>query len=82
MLQDMIAAATETARNQKLPSSPQEMMTSQIDLARRSFEAAVQNAGEIGTMVQRSGSASVDILRERIKTAMDELQQGFNKSKP
>ncbi|MBS9720772.1 TIGR01841 family phasin [Tianweitania sp. BSSL-BM11] len=78
MLESMISQATETARGMKLPSSPQEMMTSQVDLARRTFETAVENAGELGTMMQRSGTASIDILRDRIKLAMNELQDGFD----
>jgi phasin family protein len=79
MLQMMISQATDNARGMKMPSSPQEMMTSQVDLARRAFETAVENAGELGTIMQRSGTTSVDILRERIKAAMNELQDGLGK---
>lgn len=79
MLQTMITQATESARGLKFTGTPKDVMTSQVDLARRAFETAVENAGELGTIVQRSGTTSVDILRERIKTAMTELQQGFGK---
>lgn len=79
MLQQMIAQATENARAFKMPSSPQEMMSGQVDMARRAFEQAVENTSELATMMQQSGSQSTDILRERIKTAMNELGQGFAK---
>ena len=52
-------------------------MTRQADFARRSFEAAVKNAGEVAEIVKKSGSESIDILRARIREAMEDIRSGF-----
>ena len=82
MLQQVLEQATNNARAIKLPSSPRELLSTQIDFARHVFEIAVENTGELGAMMQKSGSDSVDILRRRITEAMDELQKGFDKKSP
>jgi phasin family protein len=55
------------------------MMAKQADFARRTFEAAVKNTGEVAEMMKKSGGESLDILRERIKEAMSEIRQGYDK---
>jgi len=59
--------------------NPQEMMTKQTELARHSFEAAVKNAGEAADIVRKSGTESLDILRQRIHDAMEEIRRGYEK---
>ena len=56
-------------------------MSKQADFARRSFEAAVKNAGEAAEIVKKSGRESIDILRERIREAMEEIRSGFEDRK-
>lgn len=81
MLQDSLREITEMAQNYRAPGSPQEMVAKQTDFARKSFETALKNAGEVAEMVNKSGSESIEILRRRIKDAMEEIRQGYEKKK-
>lgn len=77
-LQEGLKEITETVQGFRA-SAPQEMLTKQTEMARKSFEAAVKNAGEVGEILRKSGSESVEILRDRIKTAMDEIREVYEK---
>ncbi len=79
MLQDTLREVSDMAQSYKAPGNPQELMTKQAEFAKKSFEAALKNAGEVAELVKKSGTESVEILRERIKEAMEELRSGYDK---
>jgi phasin family protein len=79
MLQDTLREITDMAQSYKAPGNPQELMAKQTEFARKSFEAALKNAGEVAELVKKSGTESVEILRERIKAAMEEIRAGYDK---
>lgn len=81
ILQDTLHEITEMAQNFRTPGGPQDMVAKQADFARKSFEAAVKNAGEVAEIVKKSGSESIDILRERIRETMDEIREGYENRK-
>jgi len=79
MLQDTLREVSDMAQSYKAPGNPQELMTKQAEFARKSFEAALKNAGEVAELVKKSGTESVEILRSRIKEAMEEIRSGYDK---
>ncbi|MER9231180.1 TIGR01841 family phasin [Mesorhizobium sp. M0622] len=79
MLQDTLREITDMAQNYRAPGSPQEMMEKQAAFARRSFETALKNAGEMAELVRTSGTESIEILRSRIKEAMEEIRASQEK---
>ncbi|MER8399870.1 phasin family protein [Mesorhizobium sp. M0306] len=79
MLQDTLREITDMAQNYRAPGNPQEMMEKQAAFARRSFETALKNAGEMAELARASGTESIEILRSRIKEAMEEIRAGHNK---
>ena len=79
MLQDTLREITEMAQSYRAPGNPQELMAKQTEFARKSFEAALKNAGEVAELAKKSGTESVDILRTRIKEAMEEIRAGYDK---
>ncbi|RWC58997.1 phasin family protein [Mesorhizobium sp.] len=79
MLQDTLREVTEMAQSYRVPGNPQELMAKQTEFAKKSFEAALKNAGEVAELVKKSGTESVDILRMRIKEAMEEIRAGYEK---
>ncbi|MER9404325.1 phasin family protein [Mesorhizobium caraganae] len=81
MLQDTLREISDMAQNYKAPGNPQELMTKQAEFAKKSFEAALKNASEVAELVKRSGTESAEILRERIKEAMEEIRSGYEKKK-
>ena len=81
MLQDSLHEITEMAQNYRAPGNPQDLMAKQTAFARKSFETAVRNTGEVAEIMKKSGTESVEILRGRIKEAMEEIHQGYEKKK-
>lgn len=79
MLEETLHEIAGMARDYKPSGNPREFVDKQADLARKSFETAVRNASEVAEMVKKSGTESVDILRARIKDAMEEIRAGYEK---
>jgi phasin family protein len=75
-LQETLGEFAEMARGYGTPGNPQDLMSKQAEFARKSFEAAVKNAGEVAEIVRKSGSEALDILRERMEEAMKEVRSG------
>lgn len=81
MLQETLSEATEMAKNYRAPGNAQDLLSKQTEFAKKTFESAVTNAGEVAELVKKSGTESIDILRSRIKEAMEEVQAGYQKKK-
>jgi phasin family protein len=81
ILQDTLHDITDMAQSYRIPGNPQDMIAKQADFARKSFEAAVRNAGEVAEIVKKSGTESLDILRERVREAMEEIREDYEKHK-
>lgn len=79
LLQDTLREIADMAQSYRAPGNPQELMAKQAEFARKSFETALKNAGEVSELVRKSGTESVEILRERIKDAMAEIRSGYEK---
>jgi phasin family protein len=79
MLKDTLREITDMARSYRAPGNPQDLMAMQTAFARRSFETAVKNVGDVAELVKKSGTESVEILRNRIKGAMEEIRTGYDK---
>lgn len=80
MLEESLHQIADMTQNFKPSGDPREMLAKQADFARKSFEAAVKNAGEVAEIIRKSGSESVDILQARMKEAMDEIRTSQDKS--
>ena len=81
MLEETLREITDMAQGYRAPGSPQDMMAKQAEFARRSFETAVKNASEIGEVVRKSSGETIEILRERIREAMEDMRDGSDKKK-
>ncbi|MER9895350.1 phasin family protein [Mesorhizobium sp. M0119] len=79
MLQDTLREITDMAQSYRAPGNPQEMMQKQAAFARKSFETALKNAGEMAELARASGTESIEILRSRIKEAIEEIRAGHDK---
>ncbi|OBQ74953.1 phasin family protein [Mesorhizobium erdmanii] len=77
MLQDTLREVADVAQSYRAPGNPGEIMAKQTEFARKSFEAALKNAGEVAELARKSGTESIEILRARIKEAMEEIRAGY-----
>jgi len=78
-LQESMRDITDMVHNLRSSGAPQEAIAKHTEFARKSFEAAVRRAGEVGEIVKKSGEESTEILRERIKAAMEEIREAYEK---
>jgi phasin family protein len=79
ILEQTLGEVRDMAAKMVVPGSPKELMDRQTELAKKSFETAVKNASAIGEVISRSSTEAIDILRSRIKEAMEEMQKGVGK---
>ena len=75
VLQSTFREITDMAEQMRTPGNPQDMVGKQAEFARKSFETAVKNASEIGEVMRKSSTETIDILRERIREAMEDMQK-------
>ncbi|AZO29744.1 phasin family protein [Mesorhizobium sp. M1B.F.Ca.ET.045.04.1.1] len=80
MVEEALGEITRMAQNYQAPGNPSELMTKQVEFARKSFETTLKNAGEVADLVRKSGTESVEILRDRIKDAMAEIRAGYDRN--
>ena len=81
MLHETLNEIGEMAENYRATATPHELMSRQADFARRRFEAAVRNAGEVAEIVRKSGTESADILRERMRESVEEIRSALHNRK-
>ena len=77
MLQQALSEVADLAQSYRAGGDPSELMSKQAEFARKSFETAVKNAGEVAEIVRKSGEESIDILRERMRESMEEIRESF-----
>lgn len=81
IMQEALREITEAVQGIRAPGNPQELVSKQADFAKRSFEAAVKNAGELAEIARKSGAESIEVLRARIRNSMQEIRDGYDKKK-
>jgi phasin family protein len=79
IVQEALNEIASMAHGYQAPGNPQELVTKQVEFARKSFETALKNASEVADLARKSGTESIDILRARIKDAMAEIRAGYDK---
>jgi phasin family protein len=79
MLSETLNEFSAMASEMSAASDTQELVRKQTEFARKTFETAVRNTGEMAEMVRKSNQASLDILRKRIKDGMEELRRDFER---
>ncbi|MCR5859539.1 phasin family protein [Mesorhizobium sp. J428] len=81
ILEETLREVSDMAQDFRASGGPQELMSKQADFARRSFETAVKNASEMADVVRKSSTETIEILRDRIKEAMEEIREGMERKK-
>jgi len=81
MLEESLHEISEMAQNYKVPGNAQDMIGAKPGWPEKSLETAGKNARGVADLVKKSGSESVDILRSRIKDALEEIREGYEKGK-
>jgi phasin family protein len=54
--------------------SPQDAIAKQSELARRAFEAAIRNTGDVAQLVQKSSTDALRIIQERMQQSFEKIR--------
>lgn len=81
ILEETLREVSDMAQDFRASGGPQELMSKQADFAKRSFETAIKNASEMADVVRKSSTETIEILRDRIKEAMEEIREGMERKK-
>ena len=79
IMADSLREITDLAQGLRSPCSPQDMVANQAELAKRSFETALKNAGDMAEIFKKSGTDTFKILQDRMQESMDEIRKSFDK---
>lgn len=79
-LEEALADITEMVQSTTSGGmDPSQMMTSQAEFAKKSFETTVKNAGEMTGIVRDSGAEAFGVLKARVEESMSEISGGLKK---
>ena len=59
--------------------SPQEAAAKQAELAKKAFEAAIRNTGDVAQLVQKSSADALRIIQERMQQSFEEIRGSVEK---
>lgn len=79
-LEQTLADISETFKNSAKDADPSAMMSSQMDLAKRTFDATVTTTTEMADIVRQGNEEAMGLLKERVLKSVDELS-GTKKKK-
>jgi phasin family protein len=80
-IEQALAEVAKVAESYRTGGSPQEFMSKQADLARKSFDSALKNVEEAAEIVRKAGDEAIEVLRKRIRESAEEIRQSFDKDK-
>lgn len=72
--------ATAMARDFKPFAAGADTVQKQADFARKAFDAAMQNSGEIAGMARKSTSEAGRIFQDRLRESLNEIKASIDKS--
>lgn len=74
MLEQTLADITETVQKTKLTDPPMQQVAAQTELARRTFDATVRNATQMGEIARDTSKQNLDLLRKRVEESIEEIK--------
>jgi phasin family protein len=78
ILTDVTRQSRELIAEFKPQGSPQEVAAKQAELARRAFDAVVENTKDIAELVQKSGAGASTIIMNRIRESIAEARAAID----
>ncbi len=60
--------------------SPTELMSDQLEFAKKSFEKTIKNTTELGEIARDSSTESFNILQKRVQDSIQEIRSGMGKT--
>ena len=73
-LETTLADIAQTVRKVNLQDPPMQQAAAQAELAKRTLDATIRNATEIGTIARDTTTQNYGVLRERVEKSIEEIK--------
>ena len=73
VLESTLAEISENIQNATAGADPSDMMTGSMDMAKKSFDAALKNATEMSEIIQQGNADAFNVFRDRMMESIEEL---------
>ena len=81
ILQKAMAEAAEASKELMQQGDPQAQASKRLELAKASFEAAVQNMRELAEVAGRSNREALDVINQRALESFEEIKKAMDRKR-
>ncbi|MDJ0613192.1 MAG: TIGR01841 family phasin [Rhizobiaceae bacterium] len=81
VLEETLAEITDMIQETSKGKDPSQMMSNQMEFAKKSFEATIKNTTEMGEIVRDANMKSYEILKNRVQESIEEIRDGMSMGK-
>ena len=81
ILQKAMAEAAEASKELMQQGDPQAQASKRLELAKTSFEAAVQNMRELAEVAGRSNREALEVINQRALESFDEIKRAMDRKR-
>jgi phasin family protein len=81
ILQKTMAEVAESSKELMQPGDPQAQASKRLELAKASFEAAVQNMRELAEVAGRSNREALDVINQRALESFEEIKKAMDRKR-
>ena len=78
-LEESLGEIAKMVQGSMTPGDPSQMISNQVEFARRSFETTIKNVTEMGEIVRDTSSDSFNILKQRVEDSIEEIRDTMDK---
>lgn len=81
VLEETLAEITDMIQDSAKSKDPSQMMSNQMEFAKKSFDATIKNTTEMGEIVRDANMKSYEILKNRVQESIEEIRDGMTPGK-
>jgi len=77
VLEETLAEITDMIQETSKGKDPGQMMSNQMEFAKKSFDATIKNTTEMSEIVRDANMKSYEILKNRVQESIEEIRDGM-----
>ncbi len=80
-LEETLAEISKLVQDAASSKDPSQAISDQVEFAKRSFEATIKNATEMGGIMRDTSTESLNILRKRVEESIEDIRDNMDDKK-
>lgn len=80
-LEETLADISKLVQDATSSKDPSQAISDQVEFAKRSFEATIKNATEMGDIMRETSTESFNILRQRVEESIEDIRDKMDDKK-